>query len=159
MFFQDYHDDIRQEQMWEMQALSTTTNQDSLSSSGDLLSSDPESNTSDIILNNHLNNNNVGTSCDLNNAMQIDVGHPPPSITTTTINNQIQNGITIPTAVTGQTSPCSIMSIPNEAETQTVSLMETSNNLLHSALRGVKSVNIGEFRILIFFHQFFNFFF
>lgn len=128
--------------MWEMQALSSTTNQDSLSSSGDLLSSDPESNTSDIILNNHLNNNNVGTSCDLNNAMQIDVGHPPPPITTT-INNQIQNGITIPTAITGQTSPCSIMSIPNEAETQTVSLMETSNNLLHSALRGVKSVNIG----------------
>lgn len=126
--------------MWEMQALSSTTNQDSLSSSGDLLSSDPESNASDIILNNHLNNNNVGTSCDLNNAMQIDVGHPPPPIT---INNQIQNGITIPTAITGQTSPCSIMSIPSEAETQTVSLMETSNNLLHSALRGVKSVNIG----------------
>lgn len=126
--------------MWEMQALSSTTNQDSLSSSGDLLSSDPESNASDIILNNHLNNNNVGTSCDLNNAMQIDVGHPPPPI-----NNQIQNGITIPTAITGQTSPCSIMSIPSEVETQTVSLMETSNNLLHSALRGVKSVNIGNF--------------
>lgn len=149
--FQDYHDDIRQEQMWEMQALSSTTNQDSLSSSGDLLSSDPESNASDIILNNHLNNNNVGTSCDLNNAMQIDVGQPPPSIAIATTNSQIQNGILIPTAITGQTSPCSIMSIPNEAETQTVSLMETSNNLLHSALRGVKSVNIGKFFFAFFF--------
>lgn len=132
--------------MWEMQALSTPQNQ--ILDSSDLLcgssslSSENESNCDTKI---HINNNN---NCD--NNMQIDVAHIPTMLNGTIL--PTNNGTISTLATTQQTTNNSTINLAiqnSEVETQTVALLEAP--LTHPALRGVKTVNIGNYYLFFFF--------
>lgn len=150
---QDYHDDIRQEQMWEMQALSSTQNQNldttnsNSSSPENGIVSETDSATecsggmmcnesgSDLNLNNnsHLVHNSEGNG----SGMHLDLSHAT---------NLLGSGNSlIPTtgisSVSGM-APCPT-AMQNDVEKETV-YVDANGGILHPALRGIKAVNIGE---------------
>lgn len=162
---QDYHDDIRQEQMWEMQALSTTQNQNLDPNNSD--SSSPENGIdtdstsiidclgsvlgtngrceSETNLNTNSLSNGGGSGnsdTNVNTTMQMDVGQ---TNLLGSNNNLIPSttGVTA-AAITGLTSCNTVVALPNETDTETV-FVDAASGILHPALRGIKAVNIGSF--------------
>ncbi|KAG4070484.1 hypothetical protein HA402_005716 [Bradysia odoriphaga] len=153
----DYHDDIRQEQMWEMQALSSTQNQNLDTNNSN--SSTPENGIvsetdsatecsggmmcnesgSDLNLNNnsHLVHNSEGNG---SGAMHMDLSHAT---------NLLGSGNSlIPTTgisnVSGGMAPCpqaTVVAMQSDGDKETV-YVDANGGILHPALRGIKAVNI-----------------
>ncbi|KAJ6646689.1 hypothetical protein Bhyg_01902 [Pseudolycoriella hygida] len=153
----DYHDDIRQEQMWEMQALSSTQNQNldtnnsNSSSPENGIISETDSATecsggmmcnesgSDLNLNNnsHLVHNSEGNG---GGAMHLDLSHATNllgngnSLISTTGLSTVSAGLTSCPAAT-------VVAMQSDGEKETV-YVDANGGILHPALRGIKAVNI-----------------
>lgn len=142
--------------MWEMQALSTSQNQNldpnnsdssspnngietDSSSAVDCLTSVLGTNgrcESDTNLNSNSHSN--GGDTNVNNTMQMDVGQT----NLLGSNNSLIPSSGVTATLTGLTSCNAVVALPNDSDTETV-FVDAASGILHPALRGIKAVNIG----------------
>lgn len=152
--------------MWEMQALSTSQNQNLDPNNSD--SSSPENGLetdstsvidclgsvlgtngrceSDTNLNsNSLSNGGANSDTNVNTTMQMDIGQ---TNLLGSNNNLIPSTAGVTASITGLTSCNTVVALPNENDTETV-FVDAANGILHPALRGIKAVNIGSLPCLL----------